>query len=96
MTIPGSTLAEELYHEDIHTKIYPNPVNDYFIIEIPCLFSLPAVISLYNISGERIMETEATNNSMTFSVSKLQLSSGLYFIRVEDGTKHQTIKFLVI
>jgi ELWxxDGT repeat protein len=96
ITVFGSTLAEELYHEDIYTKISPNPVSDYFIVEIPDLFSLPAVISLYNISGERIMETEVINYSMTFNADKLRLCPGLYFIRVEDGTKHHTIKFLVI
>lgn len=96
ITVSGSTLAEELYHEDIYTKISPNPVSDYFIVEIPDLFSLPAVISLYNISGERIMETEVINYSMTFNADKLRLCPGLYFIRVEDGTKHHTIKFLVI
>jgi len=96
MTVSGSTSAKDICPEDPQTLLYPNPVIDYFIVEIPDLFSLPAVISLYNISGERIMETEATNYSMTFNTCKLRLSSGLYFIRVEDGTKHQTIKFLVI
>ena len=96
MMVSGSTSAKDICPEDPQTLLYPNPVNDYFIVEIPDLFSLPAVISLYNISGERIMETEATNYSMTFNACKLRLSSGLYFMRVEDGTKHQTIKFLVI
>jgi ELWxxDGT repeat protein len=96
MTDSGNTSAKDISPEDPQTLLYPNPVNDYFIVEIPDLFSLPAVISLYNISGERIMETEATNYSMTFNACKLRLSSGLYFMRVEDGRKSQTIKFLVL
>jgi ELWxxDGT repeat protein len=90
MTVSGSTAAESLVSGVQDIKVYPNPVTDYFIVEVPELFTLPAVISFYNSLGVRIMLTEATNRSMNFNAIKLRLRSGLYFIRVEDGTHLKT------
>lgn len=95
MSVSGSTSAEDIYPEDLQALLYPNPVNDYFTVEIPDPFTLPAAISLYNSTGERIMATEATYNSIPFSARKLKLSSGLYFIKLEDGIRQKTIKLIV-
>jgi len=69
--------------------VYPNPANDYVIIET---FADNALISLINIQGKIIKEIKSSGNQYRMDISNIP--SGIYFIRVEDKTSTNCIAFI--
>lgn len=61
--------------EAISYSVYPNPAQDIVSIELPANTTLSGA-SIYNITGQKVMQTEA---SQTINVSSL--SAGTYFLK---------------
>ncbi len=72
-------IPEDLATED-KIKVYPNPVNDEFIIQIPNQ-RLRSTFKLYTIFGQRIMN-ESPGNNEQLTIKRKGLASGLYFYEV--------------
>ena len=82
-------------------SIYPSPFNSTFKIEIvPYLMDDDLVqLRLVNIKGEVVFLSEKEyfeNNVYTFSVDKLNLSSGLYFGDIKTNKKNYNFKITYI
>ncbi len=73
--------------DDNILKLYPNPVNSYLKIKFNVDKIYPAIIKIYSVFGESIIETDYKDN---FDVSCL--SPGIYFLQVGNICK----KFIVI
>lgn len=67
-------------------KVYPNPVVSELFISLDA----PSKIAIYNISGQKIMETSSTASNARINVS--QLSKGVYFAKVNNGPGLKFIK----
>jgi hypothetical protein len=63
-------------------KIYPNPVNDFLIIE-PNKFT--GTINIYNAKGNAVLEDKLDGKEKRLNLTNL--SNGLYFIRLANGEK---------
>jgi hypothetical protein len=64
--------------------IYPNPAKDRITLSLPDGMSPTNVhISVYDMRGNVIRETQGAGTKITMDVSTLP--AGLYFIRVTDG-----------
>ncbi len=72
--VQNPTLSSKNYSIE-ETKIYPNPVNDYFEIETNLKIDK---ISLYNADGQLILIEKQKNISIPF------LQKGVYFVKIED------------
>ena len=74
------------------TNIYlsPNPVKD--ILHIEGLSSSSRTISILDAKGKLLQQTTTANRSYSFNVK--QLSTGMYFIRIDEGGKTNTLKFI--
>jgi len=71
--------------------IFPNPVKD--ILHIEGLSSTSTkTISIIDIKGKKLQQITTANSSYSFNVK--QLSSGVYFARIDDGDKTTTLKFI--
>ena len=72
--------SESLKPEDI--RVYPNPTSDLLTIKLPAsLNSFPATLSLYGINGNLVYQEEIKGSS-TLQLSGLNLTSGVYLLRV--------------
>ncbi|MBP1841275.1 T9SS type A sorting domain-containing protein [Formosa algae] len=73
--------------ETFEVSIYPNPASDLLFINLEnnSLNSNKTKISLYNVAGQKVKETELTSPKMELNVSSL--SSGLYILNIKDDTK---------
>lgn len=81
--------------------IYPNPFNSTFKIELLSNIKSDDLIQirLINIKGEVVLslgEEYFKNNVYTFSVDKLNLSSGLYFGNIKTNKKNYNFKITYI
>jgi hypothetical protein len=74
-------------------KIYPNPNNGYFKIELTN-FETNASISIYNALGAKIYQTLSTNN-INHEVILPSTKKGIYFVKVSTG-KEQFIKKIIV
>jgi len=77
-----------------HIKVYPNPTNGKFTLEITGDV-LPANFraEIYNMRGERIISKEIISKK-TEEFSLTDEPVGLYFIRVYTGEKTETLKII--
>ncbi|MBN1599154.1 MAG: T9SS type A sorting domain-containing protein [Bacteroidales bacterium] len=60
--------------------LYPNPAADYILF--PDLFESDLNISVFNVTGEVVLNAELQNSANRLDVSSL--TSGLYFIKITD------------
>lgn len=82
-------LAIEDFEKPNTITLYPNPVSDYFTLNV---FS--SKVEIYSLSGQLVKGFLDKGNKMTkFSVS--ELNTGLYIVKVTDDiNKTQVMKFL--
>lgn len=75
-------------------KEFPNPVNDVFVIS-SSQNELIESVTVYNVAGESVKEILAINNESA-TLNNLNLSSGLYMVRVTNKNKQtQYLKIIV-
>lgn len=61
--------------------IFPNPSNDKITISHPALTGI-SNLSIYSVSGEKVMEKQFSNNETQLNIGALP--RGVYFVRVQD------------
>ena len=75
--------------------VYPNPVNDYAIINIPDYFiKNESILELSDLNGNLIKRYTLKQNTIRLNVSSL--SSGIYTIKVKDKDKFVIKKIVKI
>lgn len=80
-----------------NVRVYPNPVQDVLNIEVNASQASEMNIAVYNITGQKVMETSA-NLSMGINVPSVNVSSlnsGIYFVTVKANGFENTMKFVV-
>ena len=82
-TLPVLGIAETTGEE---LSVFPNPANDHITIAYNGNSS-NCRIALCDLSGKELLSTNLPSgtSSVTLNVAELQLSKGLYLIRLEDG-----------
>ncbi len=63
-------------------KVYPNPANDLFTIDLKDLAALPKIINVYDIDGKNIYQTSIINTKMLINTKTW--ASGTYILAVDD------------
>jgi hypothetical protein len=79
------------------TRVYPNPATDMMTVEINASQSADAVISVYNIMGQNVMDMNVSVNTGVNStrINTSELSSGVYFVTVSANGFSKTTKVVV-
>jgi len=74
-------------------RLYPNPVSDYFIMEIPDAGYSTYTLLIYNSRGKLVSQQNALlGNHQQIDVSSLP--SGIYFVRTSDGKTEYKNRFI--
>lgn len=95
MNVSGSTATENLISGTEGISVYPNPVTDHLSVYSTEQLSSRASISFYNSEGVKILTKKIGSSLNPFSIHNLKWSPGLYFVRIEDGSKQAVKKFMV-
>ena len=74
-------------------SVYPNPATDVLTISIGNTADLPSAYSIYSSLGQVIAQKVVSSNG-DLSINTSDLSSGIYFIRIEKETAVKTLKFV--
>jgi hypothetical protein len=75
--------ANETTNENKNITIYPNPCNSQINVKINKEPYITATISIIDITGKTIIQTQTTKYENIFNTEKL--AKGLYLIKVESG-----------
>lgn len=78
-------LGIDEYNDDQQILVYPNPMNDYFIIDTDLNITK---IELYNSVGQKV------STSIEKTIYTTQLNQGLYWVRVFTNKESYTIKLI--
>ncbi|HEY1045384.1 MAG TPA: T9SS type A sorting domain-containing protein [Bacteroidia bacterium] len=80
--------------ESLIVKIYPNPVNEQVVIEIPDN-SLTWTVKMLDCLGRDLGISELVNNDVTLNLANY--SEGLYFIQIYNSSlnEYKTYKIIV-
>ena len=78
-------------------RVYPNPATDVLNIEVNASQSSNMSINVFNIMGQKVMESNVNVNAGINcpSISTSELSSGIYFVTVKANGFENTMKFIV-
>lgn len=76
-------------------KIYPNPVTDYLTIDMQSSTKIVSEIVIYDVHCKRV-KTMSNINKQRINVSVSNISSGLYFIEINDNNQNTITKKLII
>ena len=78
-------------------RVYPNPATDVLNIEVNASQSSAMSINVFNIMGQKVMESNVNINTgmNTPSISTADFASGIYFVTVKANGFENTMKFIV-
>lgn len=79
---------------DLEVKVYPNPNNGIFKVELPQFDNLEETeLSIYNVQAQ-LMKTIEVKNAVT-EIDIKTLGSGLYWLSIQSNKNHQIKKLIV-
>lgn len=84
-------------NEELFISLYPNPVNNFAIIEIRCLSSENISIDLVNMQGaflENIFNGKINSGENKIILNTKDLTSGIYFVRITSDKGNDLMKFI--
>jgi PKD repeat protein len=86
-------------NESIQTgtlNIYPNPVSDYFMLDLTSLHEKSLTLSIYDMSGRIIVSKQVNGETeVSLSASSLGLAAGMYRISVGGKSNMMSGKIIV-
>ena len=85
-----NSISNNLMSKKSQVLIYPNPSMNELNIEIPEITNQNLKISIYSITGELIIQDIIFDKKIDIS----SLSNGMYILKIENGTKNFTAKFI--
>ena len=96
-TMGDGVVTPEAVNALTTTRVYPNPVQGMMNIEINASMSSDMNISIYNLTGQVVMEKNVSVNTgiNTTTVNTSELSSGVYFVTVNANGFSKTTKVVV-
>lgn len=78
-------------------RVYPNPATDVLNIEVNASQASEMNISVYNITGQKVIEKNVNISTgiNTPTISTSSLTNGIYFVTVKANGFENTMKFIV-
>lgn len=73
--------------------IYPNPAKEIINLQFSNQYPLDAVVTITNLSGQKVMTRSISNQTETISISSL--SKGMYFINIEGSNILYSKKIII-
>jgi hypothetical protein len=96
VTVATDKSCQGIYQKrfDVSTGIlaYPNPFTSTFNVNLGSVEVPLATIELFKITGEKAYSKQLTNTSGTVQIEPVNLSPGIYMLRVKTGQTEKTLK----
>jgi hypothetical protein len=93
---PNSTVSiYDINDSEVSLELYPNPVEDVLHLNLESTTSMNQELNvqIINITGQ-ILKSQVLQSNIT-SIATSQLTTGIYFVRILDGTKTIAIQKMI-
>ena len=91
--IPGNILNIDEVGIIDNVLIYPNPAENFLNIDAS-FFTENTQITVYSITGKKIIDTSFSNNNNSYKMAVKNLVSGIYILNLSSKSKKKTFKFI--
>ena len=75
-------------------RLYPNPVIDFFNIEVSQSLSQSYVIEILSFDGRTVYKEKINGKNKGYQINVSVLPQGIYFCKMNNGITTETIKFI--
>ncbi len=100
--IIGTVSANDL-DSKFELNVFPNPANDFLILDLQLEETANVRISLHSVLGQKVAEFSEINgrqpegkHSVSLSLNGKGISDGLYFLVVQVGEEEKSVKVNVV
>lgn len=76
-------------------KIYPNPAQDFVVIDFGGFKGELDQLNLLNVQGQTVFAVNVIDSSTTFKMPLTNLSNGIYFLRMQTDSGSLTKKIII-
>ena len=90
LNMNGMVNTKEVIHNTLDFDVYPNPASKE--LQITLASHTPATVSIYNILGQSVLANTAYMSETSIDIS--HLSTGIYFVHVQQGQQVGIRKWL--
>jgi|SRR5690625_2023580 len=75
-------------------KLYPNPASNSITLKSEKPFAQDTKFSIYDLQGRKIKELKSDTPQSTQTINISGLSTGVYFLKVQNERRNQSLKFV--
>ncbi len=79
---------------ELEIAVYPNPVKSILTVKTNSLFANSGSMDVYNLQGQ-LVTTQRISGNVTETINTTNFNSGIYFLRIQDGSNTSITKFVV-
>ncbi|WP_281986438.1 T9SS type A sorting domain-containing protein [Aquimarina aggregata] len=76
--------------------LYPNPTNDQFSLNVSSENTKNTIVKIFNTLGQKEYEAKLKSGINNFSANSLELSSGIYIVKIKSERSEEIVKKLII
>ena len=73
----------------------PNPTSSYTLVKYDLNGAKKALLTLFNIQGIKVFETEILSDRISYTLDTRQLIKGTYVVRLSANGMEKSVKLLV-
>ena len=96
--ITGTGIAENSTEDNINVSMYPNPVSSQATVSFDLKESCNVSYQVFDLTGRMVMNQNMgrmNEGEQQISINAENLSSGSYILRLNQGAKNSSVKFMV-
>ncbi|MCB2222442.1 MAG: T9SS type A sorting domain-containing protein [Bacteroidetes bacterium] len=97
LSLPGvsTSNAQSISITDPRVNIYPNPADEYIMIDFTTFAENDIQVELYNILGELILKRHRIANDQQIKLDIEELAPGSYFVKIDNDQLSLTRKVVI-
>jgi hypothetical protein len=74
-------------------EAYPNPVTDKVQVKVHETLQAPVTVTVFSVFGQ-VAYSEIINDTANITLNLSHLSSGIYILRIDDGTRNSFARII--
>ncbi len=81
---------------DFTAEVFPNPINDWYMLNLSCKGSQSVQMDVLDVNGRLLgsEKREAIDGHNAFIFKSVQLQKGIYFIKIQGKNNNATLKII--